>query len=64
MSLVKDGPYKGAMTGIEYESLYAIAPIVDISDMKAAIKMIDICDEGGMDTMSWWGYSFMGHGDI
>lgn len=52
MSLVKDGPYKGAITGIEYESLYANSSNCGISDMKAAIKMIDICDEGGMDSMS------------
>jgi aldehyde:ferredoxin oxidoreductase len=52
MSLVKDGPYKGAITGIEYESLYANSSNCGISDMKASIKMIDICDESGMDTMS------------
>jgi aldehyde:ferredoxin oxidoreductase len=52
MSLVKDGPYKDALTGIEYESLYAIGPNCGMSDMKTIIKMVDICDEGGMDSMS------------
>jgi aldehyde:ferredoxin oxidoreductase len=52
MSLVKDGPYKGAITGIEYESLYANSSNCGISDMRASIKMIDIADESGMDSMS------------
>lgn len=52
MSLVKDGPYKGALTGIEYECLFAVSSNCGISDMRAAIKMIDICDEGGMDAMT------------
>lgn len=52
MSLVKDGPYKGAITGIEYESLYANSSNCGISDIRAAIKMIDIEDESGMDSMS------------
>lgn len=52
MSLVKDGPYKGAITGVEYESLYANSSNCGINDMRAAIKMIDIEDESGMDSMS------------
>lgn len=52
MSLVKDGPYQGALTGIEYECLFAVSSNCGISDMRAAIKMIDICDEGGMDAMT------------
>jgi aldehyde:ferredoxin oxidoreductase len=52
MSKAVEGPYAGAMTGIEYESLYAVSSNCGISSMEAAIKMIDICDECGMDTMS------------
>ncbi|MDY7041319.1 MAG: aldehyde ferredoxin oxidoreductase family protein [Chloroflexota bacterium] len=52
MSRATEGPYAGAMTGIEYESLYAVAPNCGLNDMQAAIKIIDICDRGGMDTMS------------
>lgn len=52
MSRVKDGPYAGSMTGIEYESLYANSSNCGIGDLRASIKMIDICDESGMDTMS------------
>ena len=52
MSLVREGPYAGAITGIEYESLYATGSNCGISDMKAIIKMVDVCDESGMDSMS------------
>ncbi len=52
MSRATDGPYAGAMSGIEYESLYAVSSNCGVSDMNAAIKAIDICDEDGMDTMS------------
>jgi aldehyde:ferredoxin oxidoreductase len=52
MSRATDGPYAGAMTGIEYESLYAVSSNCGISDINAAIKMIDVCDRGGIDSMS------------
>jgi aldehyde:ferredoxin oxidoreductase len=52
MSRAIDGPYAGAMTGIEYESLYANSSNLGIGSMETAIKLIDIADESGMDTMS------------
>jgi len=52
MSIVRTGPYKGAMTGIEYECLFANGPNCGINDMRAIIKMIQTCDQGGMDAMS------------
>ncbi len=52
MSRAKDGPYAGAMTGIDYECLYAVGPNCGLKDLQAAIKAIDICDRGGMDAMS------------
>jgi aldehyde:ferredoxin oxidoreductase len=52
MSRAKEGPYAGAMTGVEYESLYALGSNCGINDMQAAIKLVEICDRGGMDTMS------------
>jgi aldehyde:ferredoxin oxidoreductase len=51
-SVVKDGPYAGAMTGIDYECLQAAGSNLGISDLAAAIKIIDLCDEHGMDAMS------------
>lgn len=52
MSAAPDGPYKGAMTGIEYECLYANGPNLGINDLRAVIKLIATCDQGGMDAMS------------
>jgi aldehyde:ferredoxin oxidoreductase len=52
VSAAKQGLYAGAMTGIEYECLFANGPNCGIGDMNAIIKMIDTCDRGGMDAMS------------
>ena len=52
MSVVKSGPYSGTMTGIEYECLFAVSSNCGISDIQAAIKMIEVADRGGMDAMS------------
>ena len=52
MSMVKTGPWAGAMTGIEYECLYANSSNLGVSDMNAAIKLIEIADQGGMDAMA------------
>ena len=49
---VKEGPYEGAMSHIEYESLYALAPNCGLNNMNAAIKAITNCNELGLDTMS------------
>lgn len=52
MSVVKTGPYAGAMTGIEYECLFAVSSNCGINDIQVAIKMIEIADRAGMDAMS------------
>jgi len=52
MSMVKTGPWAGAMTGIEYECLFANSSNLGINDINAAIKLIEIADQGGMDAMS------------
>ena len=52
MSRAKDGPYAGAMTGIDYECLYAVGTNCGLRDLQAAIKAIDVCDRGGIDAMS------------
>ena len=51
MSMAKE-PWEGAMTGIEYECLFANGPNLGISDMNAVIKLIDVADRSGMDAMS------------
>ncbi|HHE71568.1 MAG TPA: aldehyde:ferredoxin oxidoreductase [Chloroflexi bacterium] len=52
VSEAKQGMYAGARTGIDYECLFANGPNCGISDMNAIIKMIDLCDRGGMDAMT------------
>jgi len=52
VSAANQGAYAGAMTGIEYECLFANGPNLGIGDMNAIIKLIDLCDRGGMDAMS------------
>ncbi len=52
MSVVKTGPFAGAMTGIEYESLVANSSNLGISDMRSAIKLITLSDHDGMDSIS------------
>lgn len=52
MSMVKTGPWAGAMTGIEYECLFANSSNLGISDINSSIKLIEVADQGGMDAMS------------
>ncbi len=52
MSVVKTGPWTGAMTGIEYECLFANGSNLGISDINAVIKLIYIADSSGMDAIS------------
>lgn len=52
VSSVSQGKYAGAMTGIEYECLFANGPNVGTNDMNTVIKLIDLCDRSGMDAMS------------
>ncbi|HOJ00317.1 MAG TPA: aldehyde ferredoxin oxidoreductase family protein [Anaerolineaceae bacterium] len=52
MSVVKSGPFEGAMTGIEYECLFANGPNLGINDLNYVIKLISVADHSGMDAMS------------
>lgn len=52
VSAAKQGMFAGAMTGIEYECLYANGPNLGIGDLNAVIKLIDTADRGGTDAMS------------
>ena len=52
--LVTDGDYKGkrAKGRMEYESAFALGPLVGVSDANAVIRASVMCDELGMDTIS------------
>jgi aldehyde:ferredoxin oxidoreductase len=52
VAAVAEGPYAGAVTSIDYESLYALGPNLGLRYFPAIIQLAAICDESGMDTMS------------
>ena len=50
----KEGMCKGAISeGPEYETIYAFGSMCGISDSGAVIKTDSLCDEWGMDTISY-----------
>lgn len=49
---VKEGNYKGAIAGLDYESLFALGPNCGIGELPPIIKLAQLCDELGIDTMS------------
>ena len=52
VAAVQDGPYAGARVSVDYESLYALGPNLGIDYFPAIIKLADLCDHYGLDTMS------------
>jgi aldehyde:ferredoxin oxidoreductase len=49
---VKEGKYKGAIAGLDYESLFALGPCCGIGTFPPIIRLAQLCDELGVDTMS------------
>jgi aldehyde:ferredoxin oxidoreductase len=52
MVVVADGPYKGTMTRMEYEPLWALGPFCGVDDLSAIIKAMDLCNYYGVDSIS------------
>ena len=50
----KEG-YSGAIGGLEYESAFALGPMVGVGDIEAATYAQAICNEQGMDSISFGG---------
>jgi aldehyde:ferredoxin oxidoreductase len=50
--VVKEGPYKGAMSRVEYEPLWALGPYCGVDRLDAIIKGSEICNYYGMDSIS------------
>jgi aldehyde:ferredoxin oxidoreductase len=49
---IKDGPYAGLrMESLEYESAWALGANRDMDDVTAVTKLIDQCNDYGMDTI-------------
>jgi len=49
---VKQGKFKGAMIGLDYEPLFALGPNCGIGNLPAIIKLVQLADEYGLDAMS------------
>jgi len=50
---IPDGPYSGIeIDGPEYETIYAFGGLCDVGDIREVIKLNDICDRLGVDTIS------------
>ena len=49
---VKHGPYQGAHSDIEWETVYAFGSSCGVDKMEAVIAAGQICDEYGVDTMT------------
>ena len=50
--VVPEGPYKGTMTRMEYEPLWAMGPYCGVDRLDAIIKGMDICNYYGIDAIS------------
>lgn len=50
---VNDGPFAGIeIDGPEYETIYAFGGLCDVGDIREVIKLNDVCDRLGIDTIS------------
>jgi len=49
---VKEGPYKGAHSDVEWETIYAFGSTCGVDKMEAILAASQICDEFGIDTMT------------
>jgi len=52
VSTVESGPYKGATTSVEFETIYALGSNCGIGYFPAIVKASDLCDRLGIDTIS------------
>ena len=51
-AVVREGPYKGTMARMEYESLWALGPYCGVNRLDAIIKAAELCNYYGMDAQS------------
>jgi aldehyde:ferredoxin oxidoreductase len=51
-AVVREGPYKGTMARIEYESLWAMGPYTGVSKLDSIIKAAELCNYYGLDAQS------------
>ena len=59
------GDGAGKSTGrMEYESAFALGPLVGIGDRETIIRASHYCDAAGMDTISAGGHDSLGDGEL
>jgi aldehyde:ferredoxin oxidoreductase len=51
-AVVREGPYKGTMARVEYESIWAMGPYTGVNKLDAIIKAAELCNYYGMDAQS------------
>ncbi|MFB3887908.1 MAG: aldehyde ferredoxin oxidoreductase family protein [Candidatus Bathyarchaeia archaeon] len=51
-AVVREGPYKGTLARIEYESLWAMGPYTGVEKLDAIIRAAELCNYYGMDAQS------------
>jgi len=52
MKIAKSGPYAGAMSEVEYESIYSFGGATGVDNLDAIIMSDKMCDDYGLDTIS------------
>jgi len=52
INVVKEGPWKGTVASMDYESLEMLGPNCGVSDLNAITKAVELCDTLGVDTIS------------
>jgi len=50
--VIPEGPYKGTMTRLDYDALWALGPYCGISKLDAIVKGMSLCNYYGMDATS------------
>jgi aldehyde:ferredoxin oxidoreductase len=50
--VVPEGPYKGTLTRMEYETLWAMGPYCGIDELDVIIKGMELCNYYGIDAIS------------
>ena len=51
-AVVREGPYKGTMARMEYETIWAMGPYTGVDKLDAIIKAAELCNYYGMDAQS------------
>ncbi len=55
VNVIEEGEYKGAIGSIDFESLWALGPLVGVANLDAVTKATEYCDTLGIDTISTGG---------